>query len=172
MVSFIAISAGTFLLILIPRLLGLKWAEVAGIVFAVWAFGFTAFQIIKSNSSEENSSLKELREELINLVEDVKKNSAEKDKIHDKDLDFVKQQTAIMSLIVQEQHRINGEIFEIIRTTEKLSAAIAQNSEYTKLLKRLSNFERLLKNEKASSYQMLVYLLARFEKLEKGDQDP
>lgn len=145
------------MLILIPKLLGLNWVEVSGIVLGTWAFGFTAFQIIKSNSSEEKSSLKELREELTTLINDYKEESSEKDKTHDDDLKAIQQETSLLPMIIQEHYRIKDEIANIIKDLEQLSAGVAQANKYAEVLKRQTIIEK-----------SLAGLLKRLEAIEKA----
>lgn len=138
-IIFAVICFGTFLLILITVLLKLSWAEISGILFGTWAFGFTAFQIIKSNSSEKQQSLKELEEDLNNQIKETedrlicmiaehKKETADIDKLHDEDLKSLRQQTLLLSTIIQEHYKMKDDI-------SRLSAALSESSKYNELLK-------------------------------------
>lgn len=171
-IVFAIISVGTFLLIVIPKKLGLNWVEVSGVVFGVYAFSFTAFQIIKSNTSEEKSSLKELEDELKALIDGCKEEFSAKDKVHDDDLKTIRQETALLPIVIQENFRIKEEISGLMRDIEQLSAGIAQALKYAELLKRQSNVEKLLKSEKTKSYQTLMELLRRLEELEEEQKKP
>lgn len=167
-ISFTAICGGTFLLIVIPKFLGLSWVEVSGIVFAVWAFGFTVFQILKSNSSDEKTSLKELGDEFKSLINETRDEFSKKDKIHDDDLKSIRQETSLLPIIIQEHYRIKDEISGVLRDIEQLSAALAQALKYAEILKRQNNLEKILKDEKTKSYDLLLELLRRIEVLEKS----
>jgi predicted RNase H-like nuclease (RuvC/YqgF family) len=96
----------------------------------------------KSVSDAEQSSIRDVKKDLISLIENIKHDKEATDRSQNKDLEFVKQQTSLLSGIIQEQNRINAEISSMARDFEQLSAALAQNSKYTEVLKRQSNIER------------------------------
>jgi len=137
-----AISILSFAFLIISKKLGLSWVEILGIfvgvlslVVAVW-FGF------KSVNDAEQTSISDVKKDLIFLIENIKRDKEETDKSQNKDLELIKQQTALLSNLIQEQNRINAEISSMARDFEQLSAALAQNSKYTEVLKRQSNIER------------------------------
>jgi predicted RNase H-like nuclease (RuvC/YqgF family) len=97
---------------------------------------------LKSVSDAEQNSISDVKKDLISLIENIKHDKEATDRSQNKDLEFVKQQTSLLSGIIQEQNRINAEISSMARDFEQLSAALAQNSKYTEVLKRQSNIER------------------------------
>jgi len=158
----------SFLFLVVAKKLGLSWVEITGIFVAILSLAAAVWQGLKSINDSEQSSIENSKKELIALIENVKRDSVEKDKSHDKDLEFIKDKTALITLVIQEQTRISSEMAGLMRDIEQLSAALAQNSKYTELLKRQSNIEKLLKSEKTKSYNTLIELLERIEKLEKA----
>jgi predicted RNase H-like nuclease (RuvC/YqgF family) len=96
----------------------------------------------KSVSDAEQNSISDVKKDLISLIDNIKHDKEATDRSQNKDLEFVKQQTSLLSGIIQEQNRINAEISSMARDFEQLSAALAQNSKYTEVLKRQSNIER------------------------------
>jgi predicted RNase H-like nuclease (RuvC/YqgF family) len=97
---------------------------------------------LKSVSDAEQNSISDVKKDLISLIDNIKHDKEATDRSQNKDLEFVKQQTSLLSGIIQEQNRINAEISSMARDFEQLSAALAQNSKYTEVLKRQSNIER------------------------------
>lgn len=168
LIGLFAACIVSFLFLVVSKHLGLSWVEISGMFIAILSFAIAVWQGLKSISDSEQESIESVKKELIKQIETIRRDTAEKDRSHDKDLDFIKQQTTLINLAIQEQNRINSELSQIYRDIEQLSAALAQNSKYTELLKRQSNIEKLLKSEKTKSFQLLTELLERMDKIEKG----
>ena len=145
-----AVSILSFAFLIISKRLGLSWVEILGVFVGVLG-------LVKSVSDAEQNSISDVKKDLISLIENIKHDKEATDRSQDKDLELIKQQTSLLSGIIQEQSRINSEIVSMARDFEQLSAALAQNSKYTAVLKRQSNIEASLKD-----------LTARVEKLENA----
>jgi predicted RNase H-like nuclease (RuvC/YqgF family) len=120
----------------------LSWVEILGIFIGLLGLVLSVWLGFKSVSDAEQSSIRDVKKDLISLIENIKHDKEATDRSQNKDLEFVKQQTSLLSGIIQEQNRINAEISSMARDFEQLSAALAQNSKYTEVLKRQSNIER------------------------------
>lgn len=132
----------SFIFLVLSKKLGLSWVEISGIFLAVSSLAVSGSLGFKSINDTEKDTIDSIKKELLALIENVRRDMDEADRIHDKNIDFVKQQTALLSQVVQEQNRINAEISSMARDFEQLSAALAQNSKYTEVLKRFQNVER------------------------------
>lgn len=148
--------------------MGLNWVEVSGVVLGVYSFGFGVFQIVKSNSGEQKSSLKEMGDEFKSLINECREEFSAKDKAHDDDLKSIRQETSLLPIIIQEHFRIKDEASSMLRDIEQLSAGVAQTQKYAEVLKRQDNLEKIIKNEKTKSYDLLLELLRRIEALENA----
>jgi hypothetical protein len=137
-----AISILSFAFLVISKKLGLSWVEILGIFIGLLGLVLSVWMGLKSVSDAEQSSIRDVKKDLISLIENIKHDKEATDRSQNKDLEFVKQQTSLLSGIIQEQNRINAEISSMARDFEQLSAALAQNSKYTEVLKRQSNIER------------------------------
>jgi hypothetical protein len=137
-----AISILSFAFLVISKKLGLSWVEILGIFIGLLGLVLSVWLGFKSVSDAEQSSIRDVKKDLISLIENIKHDKEATDRSQNKDLEFVKQQTSLLSGIIQEQNRINAEISSMARDFEQLSAALAQNSKYTEVLKRQSNIER------------------------------
>jgi hypothetical protein len=152
-----AVSILSSAFLVISRKLGLSWVEILGVFVGVLGLVLSVWLGFKSISDAEQSSINDVKKDLISLIENIKHDKETTDRSQDKDLELIKQQTSLLSGIIQEQSRINSEIVSMARDFEQLSAALAQNSKYTAVLKRQSNIEASLKD-----------LTARVEKLENA----
>ncbi|MFO0054167.1 MAG: hypothetical protein ACOVOV_16415 [Dolichospermum sp.] len=137
-----AISILSFAFLIISKKLGLSWVEILGIFVGVLSLVVAVWVGFKSVNDAEQTSISDVKKDLIFLIENIKRDKEETDKSQNKDLELIKQQTALLSNLIQEQNRINAEISSMARDFEQLSAALAQNSKYTEVLKRQSNIER------------------------------
>jgi hypothetical protein len=137
-----AISILSFAFLVISKKLGLSWVEILGIFIGLLGLVLSVWMGLKSVSDAEQNSISDVKKDLISLIENIKHDKEATDRSQNKDLEFVKQQTSLLSGIIQEQNRINAEISSMARDFEQLSAALAQNSKYTEVLKRQSNIER------------------------------
>jgi hypothetical protein len=137
-----AISILSFAFLVISKKLGLSWVEILGIFIGLLGLVLSVWMGLKSVSDAEQNSISDVKKDLISLIDNIKHDKEATDRSQNKDLEFVKQQTSLLSGIIQEQNRINAEISSMARDFEQLSAALAQNSKYTEVLKRQSNIER------------------------------
>jgi len=137
-----AISILSFAFLVISKKLGLSWVEILGIFIGLLGLVLSVWLGFKSVSDAEQNSISDVKKDLISLIDNIKHDKEATDRSQNKDLEFVKQQTSLLSGIIQEQNRINAEISSMARDFEQLSAALAQNSKYTEVLKRQSNIER------------------------------
>jgi hypothetical protein len=140
-ILFVVCILSLFFLI-VSRKLGLSWAEILGIFIGVGGLLLSVWMALKSISDAEQNSISEVKKDLIILIENIKRDKEETDRSQDKDLDLIKQQTALLSNVFVEQSRINAEMSGIFRDIEQLSAALAQNSKYAEALKRVENVEK------------------------------
>ena len=147
-----AISILSFAFLIISRKLGFSWVEILGIFIVLLGLVLSAWMGFKSVSDAEQNSISDVKKDLISLIDNIKHDKEATDRSQNKDLEFVKQQTSLLSGIIQEQNRINAEISSMARDFEQLSAALAQNSKYTEVLKRQSNIERLVEKLENASH--------------------
>ena len=147
-----AISILSFAFLIISRKLGFSWVEILGIFIGLLGLVLSAWMGFKSVSDAEQNSISDVKKDLISLIDNIKHDKEATDRSQNKDLEFVKQQTSLLSGIIQEQNRINAEISSMARDFEQLSAALAQNSKYTEVLKRQSNIERLVEKLENASH--------------------
>jgi hypothetical protein len=147
-----AVSILSFAFLIISKQLGLSWVEISGIFVGVLSFALAVWQGMKSINDSEQNSIRDVKKDLIFLIENIRRDKEEMDKSQNKDLEFIKQQTALLSGVIQEQNRINSEISSMARDFEQLSAALAQNSKYTEVLKRQSNIERRIEKLENASH--------------------
>lgn len=147
-----AISILSFAFLIISRKLGFSWVEILGIFIGLLGLVLSAWMGFKSVSDAEQNSISDVKKDLISLIDNIKHDKEATDRSQNKDLEFVKQQTSLLSGIIQEQNRINAEISSMARDFEQLSAALAQNSKYTEVLKRQSNIERRVEKLENASH--------------------
>lgn len=147
-----AISVLSFAFLIISRKLGFSWVEILGIFIGLLGLVLSAWMGFKSVSDAEQNSISDVKKDLISLIDNIKHDKEATDRSQNKDLEFVKQQTSLLSGIIQEQNRINAEISSMARDFEQLSAALAQNSKYTEVLKRQSNIERRVEKLENASH--------------------
>lgn len=147
-----AISILSFAFLIISRKLGFSWVEILGIFIGLLGLVLSAWMGFKSVSDAEQNSISDVKKDLTSLIDNIKHDKEATDRSQNKDLEFVKQQTSLLSGIIQEQNRINAEISSMARDFEQLSAALAQNSKYTEVLKRQSNIERRVEKLENASH--------------------
>ena len=147
-----AISVLSFAFLIISRKLGFSWVEILGIFIGLLGLVLSAWMGFKSVSDAEQNSISDVKKDLISLIDNIKHDKEATDRSQNKDIEFVKQQTSLLSGIIQEQNRINAEISSMARDFEQLSAALAQNSKYTEVLKRQSNIERRVEKLENASH--------------------
>ena len=147
-----AISVLSFAFLIISRKLGFSWVEILGIFIGLLGLVLSAWMGFKSVSDAEQNSISDVKKDLTSLIDNIKHDKEATDRSQNKDIEFVKQQTSLLSGIIQEQNRINAEISSMARDFEQLSAALAQNSKYTEVLKRQSNIERRVEKLENASH--------------------
>lgn len=147
-----AISILSFAFLIISRKLGFSWVEILGIFIGLLGLVLSAWMGFKSVSDAEQNSISDVKKDLTSLIDNIKHDKEATDRSQNKDIEFVKQQTSLLSGIIQEQNRINAEISSMARDFEQLSAALAQNSKYTEVLKRQSNIERRVEKLENASH--------------------
>lgn len=144
-----AVSILSSAFLIISKKLGLSWVEILGIFVGVLGLVLSAWLGFKSISDAEQSSINDVKKDLTFLIESVRRDKEDTDKSQSKDLDYIKQQTALLANVIQEQNRINAELSNMARDFEQLSAALAQNSKYTEVLKRFQNIEKRIEKLKS-----------------------
>lgn len=144
-----AVSILSSAFLIISKKLGLSWVEILGIFVGVLGLVLSAWLGFKSISDAEQSSINDVKKDLTFLIESVRRDKEDTDKSQSKDLEYIKQQTALLANVIQEQNRINAELSNMARDFEQLSAALAQNSKYTEVLKRFQNIEKRIEKLKS-----------------------
>ncbi len=147
-----AVSILSSAFLIISKKLGLSWVEILGIFVGVLGLVLSAWIGIKSIGDAEQSSINDVKKDLVSLIESIKRDKEEIDKSQNKDLDYIKHQMSLLSQVIQEQNRINAELSSMARDFEQLSAALAQNSKYTEVLKRFQNIEKRVEKMENSTH--------------------